>query len=200
MKKFNINDLALENAGQWPDLAKYAVAFILAIFVIVASYLIFTGPNFNQLTQLQTEEASLKENFENKQRQAVNLTAYQNQLQILNERFGNMIKQLPAQTEMVGLLDDISKTGVSSGLTFELFAPMPEVIHDYYIELPINIKVVGNYMELAVFISRIAAMQRIVTLHDFQIAPLQDDKNKDKTLSGDVLEMSITVKIYRYRN
>lgn len=98
---------------------------------------------------------------------------------------------------MPGLLEEISKTGVASGLTFELFAPQPEVSHDFYVELPIKISVVGTYFQLAMFVSRVAQMNRIVTLHDFSIEGVS---SKDqKIVSGDELVMNITAKIYRYR-
>lgn len=98
---------------------------------------------------------------------------------------------------MPGLLEEISKTGVASGLRFDLFAPQPEVVHDFYVELPIKIAVVGTYFQLAMFISRVAQMNRIVTLHDFTIEGVS---SKDqKAVSGDELVMNITAKIYRYR-
>lgn len=98
---------------------------------------------------------------------------------------------------MPGLLEDISKTGVASGLKFELFAPQPEVVHEFYVERPIKISVVGTYFQLAMFISRVAEMSRIVTLHDFSIAGLSSKDNK--VVSEDELVMNITAKIYRYR-
>jgi type IV pilus assembly protein PilO len=116
----------------------------------------------------------------------------------MNERFGAMLKLLPAKNEMPGLLEEISKTGVTVGLKFDLFAPQPEIKHDFYIEVPIKITVVGSYMQLATFLSRVAEMSRIVTLHEFTISGLS---SKDtKTPSEDILVMSITAKIYRYRS
>ena len=147
---------------------------------------------------MQTKEVSLRSDFESKQHQAANLQAYRNQLQLMNERFGTMLKQLPAKNEMPGLLEEISKTGITSGLKFELFAPQPEVQHDFYIELPIKIIVEGNYMQLALFLSRVAEMNRIVTLHEFSIEGLSSKDSK--TISEDVLVMNITAKIYRYRS
>lgn len=116
----------------------------------------------------------------------------------MNERFGAMLRQLPAQNEMPGLLEEISKTGIASGLRFELFAPQAEVAHDFYIELPINIRIVGTYMQIALFLSRVAEMSRIVTLHEFSVSGASS-KDK-KTVSEDELVMDITAKIYRYRS
>ncbi|MFC3908429.1 type 4a pilus biogenesis protein PilO [Legionella dresdenensis] len=202
MNNFNLNELTLDNVGQWPATVKYIMAGLVAAAVIGLGYWLFIKPNFEQYDSLLAQQETLKQDFERKQQQAANLQAYKNQLQIMNERFGNMLKQLPAQNEMPGLLEDISKTGVASGLTFERFAPEPEVKHDFYIELPIKIAVIGNYHELAVFLSRIAEMSRIVTLHDFDIKPVDAEKQQvkpAKPAGGDQLKMEITAKIYRYR-
>ena len=125
------------------------------------------------------------------------MPAYRAQLQTLQERFAAALKQLPAQNEMPGLLEEVSTTGVTSGLKFELFAPQPEVMHDFYVELPIKVSVVGTYFQLATFISRVAQMNRIVTLHDFSIVGVSSRDNK--VASEDELVMNITAKIYRYR-
>lgn len=197
MNTLKLNELTLENIDKWPLVVRYLLAALLALIIMGLGYWVLVMPNFEQYNTLLTQEKTLKTQFEYKQQQAVNLQSYKNQLDIMKERFGNMLKQLPAQNEMPGLLEDISKTGIESGLTFELFAPMPEIVHDFYIELPISIKVIGNYHQLALFLSRVVQMSRIVTLHDFTISVVS--KDKQKTASGDLLEMEITAKIYRYR-
>ena len=193
----NLNELTLDNIGQWPNPIKVGVVVFMSLLLIGMGYWFIAKANFEQYNTLQTQEVALKSEFELKQHQASNLVAYRNQMAIMNERFGNMLKQLPTQNEMPGLLEDISKTGIASGLTFELFAPLPEVQHDFYIELPIKIAVVGNYHQFAVFLSRVALMNRIVTLHDFVIAGEFPEKQKNN--SGDLLNMKMTAKIYRYR-
>ncbi|WP_133127113.1 type 4a pilus biogenesis protein PilO [Legionella nagasakiensis] len=198
MNNFNLNELTLENVGQWPKSIKIGVIAFLSILVIFMGYWFIVKGNFEQYDTLKAKEASLKTEFELKQHQASNLQAYRNQMQIMQERFGKMLRQLPTQNEMPGLLEDISKTGIASGLTFELFAPMPEVQHDFYIELPIKITVMGNYHQFAVFLSRVAGMGRIVTVHDFVIEGAATDKQK-KGSAGDQLIMKMTAKIYRYR-
>lgn len=197
MSNFNINELTLDNIGQWPVVVKYGAAILIAAVVIVIGYKLFISPNFEQYDILLNEQANLKMDFEKKQHQAANLASYKQQLTVMNERFGNMLRQLPAENEMPGLLEDISKTGIASGLNFELFAPLPEVTHDFYMELPINIIVVGSYRQFAIFLSRIAEMSRIVTLHDFEIQGVSNDRQK--TNAVDALEMNITAKIYRYK-
>lgn len=206
MNNFNLSELNFENVGQWPAPVKYVMSGILAIILMAIGYWIIIKPNFEQYDTLLAQQETLKTEFEQKQQQAANLNAYRVQLQMMNERFGAMLKKLPAQNEMPGLLEDISKTGVASGLTFELFAPQPEVVHDFYIELPINITVVGSYHQLAIFLSRIAEMGRIVTLHDIEITNYNPNKQQQQTqpadskpANADLLEMKITAKIYRYR-
>ncbi|MCW8469481.1 type 4a pilus biogenesis protein PilO [Fluoribacter gormanii] len=197
MNSINLNELTLENLGQWPLLVKGCVLIVVSILIIALGYWLIIKDNFIQFDQLQAQEVTLKTDFESKQRQLINLPAYRQQLQIMTERFAQMLKQLPEKNQMPGLLEAISKTGVASGLRFELFAPQPEVLHDFYIELPIKISVVGTYFQLAMFISRVAEMDRIVTLHDFTIERVSSKDNK--AVSEDELIMSITAKIYRYR-
>lgn len=198
MTNFNLSELTLENVGQWPPVIKYAVALLLTVAIIGFGYLLIIKSNLEHHDNLVAQEVSLREEFEQKHHLAANLEAYKKQLQTMYERFGNMLKQLPTENEMPLLLEDISKTGIASGLTFERFAPMPEVKHDFYIELPINISVIGNYHQLAIFISRIVQMNRIVTLHEFEIMPLMDEKQKKPI--KDLLVMHLTAKIYRYKS
>ncbi|KTC79010.1 type 4a pilus biogenesis protein PilO [Legionella cherrii] len=197
MNNVNLNELTLENVGQWPLVVKICVLLGVSFLIIALGYWLIIQDNFTQYSKLEGQEATLKTDFQNKQRQLYNLPAFREQLQIMKERFVLMLKQLPEKNEMPGLLEEISKTGVASGLRFELFAPQPEVMHDFYVELPIKISVVGTYFQLAMFISRVAEMNRIVTLHDFTIERVSSKDHK--TVSEDELVMSITAKIYRYR-
>lgn len=200
----NLNDLTLDNIGQWPKPVKLSVIGVLALLLIGLGYWLIAKKNFQEYDSLKAQEATLKVEFETKQRQASSLEAYRNQMALMEERFGKMLQQLPTQNEMPGLLEDISKTGIASGLTFESFAPLPEIQHDFYIELPIKVEVLGNYHQFAIFLSRIAQMNRIVTLHDFSVAeegagnaarvPAEQKPNPNNLLS-----MKMTAKIYRYR-
>lgn len=200
MTNLNLNELTLENIGDWPTPIKYGLGVVLAIIIVGLGYWLIVKPNFDTYEALQREESKLRQDFEQKQQQAANLQAYRNQLQLLQERFGKMLAQLPAEHEMPGLLEDISKTGIASGLTFELFAPQPEIQHDFYIEMPIKISVVGTYHQLAVFLSRVAQMDRIVTLHEFEISRVPQERGTDKQESSEELQMDITAKIYRYKS
>lgn len=209
MKNFNINlnELNFENIGQWPAVIKYIVSGLITILIVGIGVWMLILPHLETYKELVNSETELRTEFENKQQQAATLPKYRAQLYTMEERFGNMLRQLPAQNQMPGLLEDISKTGVASGLTFKLFAPQTQVVHDFYVELPINIEVVGTYHQLAIFLSRVAQMSRIVTLHDFEIFPISMDKEHpkqnnpaiSKEAESDLLTMKLTAKIYRYR-
>jgi type IV pilus assembly protein PilO len=199
MKGIKFNELNMDNIGQWPMPAKIMLIFVMGLFVVGLGYWLIIKSNLESYDALTKQEKTLKEEFELNQQQSANLLLYRTQMVEMEQRFGSMLKKLPTQNEMPGLLEDISKTGISSGLTFELFAPMPEIQHDFYIELPIKIAVVGNYHQLAVFVSRIVQMNRIVTLHDFTIEGIPQDKQKT-VVPMDQLIMHMTAKIYRYRS
>lgn len=206
MNNLSLSELTVDNIGQWPPLVKGAAIVLSGLLLVFAGYWLFVKGHFETYASLQSQEVTLREEFERKQQEAVHLVAYRNQMVMMEERFGAMLKQLPTQNEMPGLLEDISKTGIASGLSFESFTPQPEVPYDFYIELPIKMVVVGNYHQLAVFLSRVALMSRIVTLHDLEIrltppakgAPPPNPLEEKKT--GDQLTMELTAKIYRYRS
>lgn len=189
----NLNELTFDNFAFWPKPIKIAVVVIALVLLIAAGYWFLIMPEYDSLNSLRNNEKTLRADFEHKQQQAANLNAYKNQLTKMQKKFGSLVSKLPNKNEMDKLLEDISRTGISSGLKFELFKPGAEVEHDFYIELPIDMIVVGTYHQLAVFLSRIAAMNRIVTLHDLTI------ESADKGKGGEDLRMTITAKIYRYQ-
>lgn len=197
MNKINLNDLTLDNVGQWPMVVKIGVIIGISLVAVFLGYVLIIKSNLELYHSMESQEVSLKADFELKAHQASNIKTYRNQLELMNERFGTMLRQLPAKNEMPGLLEEISKTGTASGLKFVLFAPQPEITYDFYIELPIKIKVVGTYFQLATFLSRVSEMNRIVTLHEFSVKGLTSKDNQQVSL--DELEMEITAKIYRYR-
>lgn len=194
--KTNLNELTFDNIVEWPLATKYYIASLLAAIVIGIGYWVVIKPEFEQYNTLSAHEKILKTDFELKQKQAVNFSAYKHQLAIMNERVENALKQLPAQNEIPALLNDISTIGLKNGLTLELLVLLPEVNRDFYVELPIQMVVQGNYHQLAMFISRIAEMTRLVTLHDFDIVMFD---NQQVTGTMDLLEMKITAKIYQYK-
>ena len=186
-----LKTLDINNIGSWPILFKIiAIAFICAAVLALGIY-VDTTSQYQALESAQKKEVELKTTFEEKQRKAVNLNAYRKQMEDMEKIFGAMLRQLPSKTEVAALLVDISQVGVSSGLEFELFKPLNENPVEFYAELPIKLRVVGNYHEFGNFVSGVAALPRIVTIHDFSI-----QRHKDKT--KEALVMEATAKTYRY--
>ncbi len=175
-----------EAAGTWPYPIKAAAIVIICLMVIAASYYFITTDQLVELETLEKEEQTLRTSFEIKQKKAVNLQDYRDQLKQIEASLGEMIKQMPTKAEVANLLVDISQTGLASGLEFKLFQPSGEIRKDFYSELPIKIQVVGKYEELGLFISGLASLPRIVTVHDVGIKP-----NKSKGLT-----MNAIVKTY----
>lgn len=188
MKNIDLNDLDLSNIGAWPTPAKIVVIIILCAAVGAAGFFLFTKNQMEKLERVEQEEMTLKQEFESKQARAVNLEAYKQQLKDIEESFGAMLRQLPSKTEVEGLLVDISQTGLASGIEFLLFKPQGERFIEFYAELPISMKMTGTYHQFGNFVSGVAALPRIVTLHDISIS---DDK-------GGRLIMEVTAKTYRY--
>lgn len=184
-----LNDLSLDNAGEWPAIVKLLVFLLLAGGIVGAGYYFDTKDQYLALDKVERVELDLREEFERKQAKAVNLDAYREQLAEMEESFGAMLRQLPDKTEVAGLLVDVSQTGLAAGLEFELFQPQAEVPQDFYAELPIKIKVLGDYHEFGEFVSGLAALPRIVTIHDIKITQPKD---------GAKLQLEATAKTYRY--
>lgn len=184
----DINELDLTNVARWPAAAKAVVILFVMGCVIFLGYWFHTKNQLVSLEQAEQKEQELKGTFEKKAKQAVNLEAYEQQLDEMRESFGAMLRQLPNKTEVADLLVDVSQSGLASGLEFELFKPQAEVPREFYAELPINISVVGDYHEFGDFVSSVAALPRIVTLHNINIK-----RKKDAQLA-----MSLTAKTYRY--
>jgi len=188
----DINDLDLANVARWPAAARAVVILFLMGGVIFLGYWFHTKDQLAELAKVEEREVGLKVIFETKAKQAVNLEAYEKQLEEMRESFGAMLRQLPNQTEVADLLVDVSQTGLASGLEFKLFQPRSEVPREFYAELPISIQVIGNYHEFGDFVSGVAALPRIVTVHNVSIA-----KGGKGNKSG-LLTMNMTAKTYRY--
>lgn len=187
-------DWDLEKAGTWPAAIKAAVIVILCLTVGGLWYYFDTRAQLQKLDSERGLEAELKSHFEIKQRKAANLDAYKKQLEHTEQTFGDLLKQLPDKTQVPELLVDVSQTGLASGLEFELFKPAAEVNKEFYAELPIQIRVVGDYVKFGTFVSGLAALPRIVTMHDVKIFRRQDASTRGK----EQLTMETTVKTYRY--
>lgn len=195
LKRVDISELDLNNLGSWPPVVK-AIACVLALIAALAlGYNFYLKDLQSTLDQNRATEQALKEQFSAKAFQAANLDVYKSQMKEMEESFGALLRQLPGDTEVPGLLEDITRTGLGSGLEFEEIKLQPEVAQQFYIELPIQIVVVGGYHDLATFVSGVASLPRIVTLHDFHV---ELPKKEDGGVGSSKLRMSVLAKTYRY--
>ena len=189
-----LNELDLNEYGEWPWPVKLIVILFCCIGIGVAVYYLDTESQLIQLEQERAKEPELRQTFESKQLKAANLVAYRKQLEEMKESFGAMLRQLPDKAEVPALLVDVSQTGLAAGLDFELFQPEAEQSKDFYAELPINVRVTGRYHEFGQFISGLAALPRIVTIHNMKIA----NPTGDTGTEGAKLQLQAQVKTYRY--
>ncbi len=188
-----LQSLDVNEPGRWP--LPFRIAAVVIVFIAVSAfgiYMFVYKTDLPDLRRAETEEVNLRSTFENRQRLAASFDAYREQLEEIERSFGTMLRQLPGRTEVDNLLVDISQTGLGAGLEEELFRPMGERRADFYAELPIQIRLRGGYHELAEFASGIAALPRIVTLHDIDISPAARDGDFDDLL------LNVTAKTYRY--
>ena len=187
-----LQSLDINDVGRWPFL--FRAALIVLVFSVVLGlgiYWTIIQDKAPQLSRAQEDEQNLRVTFENKQRKAANYDAYKRQLSQIEQSFGTMLRQLPGETEIPSLIVDISQTGLAAGLQEKLFQPQLEIPKDFYAEKPIKIRLSGGYHEMANFVSGIASLPRIVTLHDISIVPEAQD-------SFDRLSLEVTAKTYRY--
>lgn len=187
-----LQNLDVNDAGRWP--LAFRVAVIVIVFVVVLGlgiYWFIVQDKAPQLERIQQEEEQLRITFESKQRKAANYDAYKTQLAQIEQSFGTMLRQLPGETEIPSLIVDISQTGLAAGLQEKLFVPQSEVPRDFYAEKPIKIRLTGGYHEIGNFVSGIAALPRIVTLHNINIT-------REDSTTFDNLSIEVTAKTYRY--
>ena len=192
LNEIDLNDLDLENVGSWPAAARAIVAVMLFVLIVVLGYYYHIANLSDRLDASELKELELRREFERKAFEAQNLDAYKIQLKEMRDSFGALVSQLPSDTEVPGLLEDISSKGELNGLTIESIDLLDEVREEFYVELPIAIEATGSYHDLGAFISGMAGLPRIVTLHDFDIEMSDDDSSN--------LSMEITAKTYRYRD
>ncbi len=186
----DLNELDFSNIGVWPTPVKLVLVLIVCVIVAFGGYHLDTKKQLKNLENVEKQEKQLQQDFEKKQAKASNLAAYRKQLEEMKQSFGAMLRQLPNKTEVAELLVDVSQTGLASGLEFELFKPSAEVPREFYAELPIQIIVKGNYHEFGNFISGIASLPRIVTMHDIAITAGKSSEQE--------LTLKATAKTYRY--
>ncbi len=197
-QKINLKELDFNNIGNWPQQAKVVFCFVLALFVVVMGWFLLISGKRDELSALVNKEAELRTEFEKEQGRAVNLEPLKQQLTQMEQVLQQMLRQLPSKTEMPDLIIDISQTALSSGLANELFQPGAEQPKEFYAEKPIALRMVGSYHQFGAFVSGVASLPRVVilTMHDINLKP-KDPKTGITARSG-ALELSGTVKTYRY--
>ena len=187
----SINELDFNESGEWPTPIKLVALLLVVLVVFGAGYYFIIKDQQARLSQLEAQEQQLRTEFETKSGMAVNLDAYKEQMMEMEIAFASMLQQLPGRSEVADLLTDISRTGINNGLEFELFRPESERTIDFYVELPISMRVTGTYHQFASFMSDLAALPRIVSMHDLRMGPLGSDGK---------MSMDITAKTYRYQD
>lgn len=192
MRDFDINDLDFDNVGSWPMPVKIFIWVAIVIAVLVGGYYYHIEDMQLELAKQEQKEEKLKKDFEKKAFQAANLDAYRQQMEEMEDSFGALVSQLPSDTEVPGLLEDITNKGLLNGLEIASINLQKERAREFYVELPIAISASGSYHDLGAFISGMAGLPRIVTLHDFNI--------KMKGKNSNNLSMSIIAKTYRYKD
>ena len=192
LREFDINDLDFDNVGSWPAAIKLIIWVALLAAVVVGGYYYHVEDLQLQLAKVEAKEIELRKDFEKKAFQAANLDAYRQQMVEMEESFGALVSQLPSATEVPGLLEDITNKGLLNGLNIASIDLQKEQAKEFYVELPIAISATGSYHDLGAFISGMAGLPRIVTLHDFKISAKGNNANS--------LQMNIIAKTYRYKD
>jgi type IV pilus assembly protein PilO len=192
-----IRSLDPSDPGRWPlPFRAGAVAVWFLVLTLALSYAFVWQNQRPELQRREAEEQDLREQFRTKHAKAINLEAYKQQLADIERSFGALLRQLPGKTEVPNLLVDISQTGLAAGLEEKLFQPQSESRKDFYAELPISIRLTGGYHEMGKFASGIAALPRIVTLHDIEITP--SGRGAGANSDPSTLTLNVTAKTYRY--
>jgi len=184
-----LNNLDMSDMGSWPVAGKVIVVAVLSILIATLTFFLFVDDKITQLEMSEAKEQELRQVYRVKYASAVNLELYKKQMIEMEQTFSYLLKQLPATHETPGLLDDITYAGTSTGLTFVKINWLPEIEKDFYTELPIKIDVVGDYHQFGNFVSEVAKLPRIVSLHDFSVTTDKDER----------LVFNVVAKTYRYK-
>ena len=196
LSEIDLSELDINSAGLWPVPIKVIAGLVLFALILGLGYFLLVTDLQKDLANASQEEMSLKTNYREKYRQAANLEGYRLQAKEIEANFQIILSQLPLDTEIPGLIEDISKVGSNNGLVFNKIDLLPEKILEYYVEKPIRMEVIGGYHDLGAFVSDVADLPRIVTLHDFEIMA----QGSGGAEQGKLLKMGITAKTYRYKD
>ena len=201
-KQFNVekffqqwNTLDTNNYGGWPFSVKVTIWVFVLAGIMFLGYMLLLKPKMDEISNANAQEQNLLNEFREKDSKLRNLQAYQRQLQDMEANFNQQLEQLPKETEIPGLVEDINVSGVNSGLKFKNIRLEPEIRQEFFIEQPISIEATGDYHSFGSFVSGIAALPRIVTLHDFDISA---SSNNDKKTDIPQISYSVKAKTYRY--
>lgn len=189
LRNFDLADLDVNNIGSWPAAVKAIVMALVFLLVLGGGYYFYLTDKQSVLDRAERQEQDLRRDFESKSFRAANLDAYRAQMVEMETTFESLLRQLPSDTEVPGLIEDITRAALDNELKIESIDLQDERRTEFYVELPIQIVVEGNYHKIGSFVSSVANLSRIVTLHDFNIQPQQSPLN---------LKMSILAKTYRY--
>lgn len=187
-----LDQIDWEEPGTWPSILKVFSLILVAVLVFALGYYFTVKNQLSELDRTEQTEQSLRKEYEDKAFEAANLSALRSQMQEMDQMFGALVSQLPLGTQVPGLLEDITGIGSANGLEFNSLELQDEISREFYVELPIDIIVTGTYHDLGAFVSGIAGLPRIVTLHDFEITPVEGRTG--------VMEMAILAKTYRYKD
>ena len=196
LSEIDLSDLDVNSAGLWPTPIKAITALGVFVLILALGYFLLVTDLQQDLAKAGAEETSLKTSYREKYAQASNLEGYRLQAKEMEASFQKILSQLPLDTEIPGLIEDISTVGSNNGLVFNKIDLQPERVLEYYVEKPIRMEVVGGYHDLGAFVSDVADLSRIVTLHDFEITP----QGGGGAEQGKLLIMGITAKTYRYKD
>lgn len=199
-KKMSLKELDFNNTGAWPREAKIGFCVIIATVIIGLAWYLFVSDKKDELAALETTEISLREEYSTEQGKAANLEPLKAQLAQMEQQLQQMLRQLPSKTEMPDLIVDISQTALATGISNELFEPGAEEVKEFYAEKPISLRMVGTYHQFGAYVSGVASLPRVVimTMHDIALKPRGDGKDTVGILANSPLELSGTVKTYRY--
>jgi len=189
LKNFDASDLDVNNIGSWPGVVKGIIMLLLLAIVIGLGFSLYLQDKRDDIERAELKHQELRNDYEGKYFKAANLDAYRQQKKEMEDTFGELVQQLPKDTEVPGLIEDITRAALDNSLTIESIKLQEERTTEFYVELPIAITVLGDYHMLGTFVSGAANLSRIVTLHDFDIQPMDDSK---------LLRMTIQAKTYRY--
>ncbi len=195
LREVDFDDLSMDNLGTWPTPIKVLVWLLAFAAILTAGYFMVVKSQQELLAQEQAREADLRKLYVRRAEEAANLEAYRVQMAEIEKNFGVLLSQLPEDTEVPGLLDDISNVGVTNGLALDFIGLKPEQRKEFYVELPITIEATGTYHDFGAFVSGVSSLPRIVTLHDFNI-----QREKSRGNQAGELKMEVLAKTYRYKD